>query len=121
MIDTPFDRTRSQITCASSDGATCVTLTGEIDAVLRDQASEAMVYVVVENHPVVIDVGAVTFIDSSGLAFLVQLHRLCQESGLAHELLDPTTNLLDLLDVLGMSHQFAIRRSESEQVLQPGA
>lgn len=125
MIDTPtstpFERATSSITCSADAGSTVVTLAGEIDAALRDQAGEAMVAVVVQNAPVVIDVGAVSFIDSSGLAFLVQLHRLCSESDLDLELLDPSDNLLDLIDVLGMGDQFRVRRSASTGSLAAGA
>jgi anti-sigma B factor antagonist len=120
MIDTPtgtpFDRATSSITSTTDDGATVVTLAGEIDAALRDQAGEAMVAVVVHNAPVVIDVGAVSFIDSSGLAFLVQLHRLCSESDLPLELLDPSDNLLELIGVLGMGDEFQVRRSASSDL-----
>lgn len=109
------------ITCRDVAGATHVILRGEIDAVLRDQASEAMVFVVVQDNPVVADVADVTFIDSSGLAFLVQLHRLCAESRLDLELRDPSQNLLDLLEVLGMGKEFVIRYSEDRQSLGAGA
>lgn len=100
------------ITTQDIEGTTHVVLCGEIDAALRDQASEAMVFVVSANNPVVADVADVTFIDSSGLAFLVQLHRLCAESGLDLELRDPSENILDLLEILGMSGEFTITHSE---------
>lgn len=118
---TPFDRTGSSITCGTEDGKTVVTLRGEIDAALRDQAGEAMVTVVVENAPVAIDVGAVSFIDSSGLAFLVQLHRLCSESALDLELVDPSDSLLELIEVLGMGDQFRVRRTTAPDSLAAGA
>lgn len=102
---------RPTITCGDVAGTTHVVLRGEIDAALRDQASEAMVFVVTANKPVVADVADVTFIDSSGLAFLVQLHRLCGESGLDLELRDPSQNILDLLEVLGMRGEFIIGTS----------
>lgn len=104
---------RPAITCGDVAGTTHVVLCGEIDAALRDQASEAMVFVVTANKPVVADVADVTFIDSSGLAFLVQLYRLCAESGLDLELRDPSQNILDLLEVLGMRDEFIIGTSRA--------
>ena len=101
----------SSITSQDAEGTTHVVLCGEIDAALRDQASEAMLFVVAANHPVLVDVAGVTFIDSSGLAFLVQLHRLCGESGLDLELRDPSENILDLLEVLGMRGEFIVTSS----------
>lgn len=109
------------ITSRDVAGTTHVVLRGEIDAALRDQASEAMVFVVTANNPVVADVADVTFIDSSGLAFLVQLHRLCAESGLDLELRDPSQNILDLLEVLGMGEEFAIGRTTDRVILGAGA
>jgi anti-sigma B factor antagonist len=111
----------SGISFTTVDGSTWITLHGEVDAALRDQASEAMVFLMVQNAPVVLDVGAVTFIDSSGLAFLVQVYRVCEESGIDVELLDPTPNMLDLLDVLGMTDRFAIRRSDEDGTARAGA
>lgn len=99
------------ITCADAPDATWVTLWGEVDAALREQASEAMVFLMSRDRPVVLDVGAVTFIDSSGLAFLVQVHRVCNESAIDLELLDPSSSLLELLDMLGIAGQFVVRRS----------
>ena len=106
------------ISCDDVAGTTHVFLCGEIDAALRDQASEAMVFVVAANRPVVVDVTDVTFIDSSGLAFLVQLHRLCGESDLDLELRNPSENILDLLEVLGMREEFTISQSVEQSVEQ---
>lgn len=109
------------ITSRDFEGTTHVILRGEIDAALRDQASEAMLSVVTVNRSVVADVADVTFIDSSGLAFLVQLHRLCAESALDLELWNPSENVLDLLEVLGMRGEFVIRDTTSRESLSAGA
>ena len=105
------------ITSQDIEGTTHVVLRGEIDAALRDQASEAMLFVVSANNPVVADVADVTFIDSSGLAFLVQLHRLCAESGLDLELRDPSQSILDLLEMLGMGGEFTISSTRDRESL----
>lgn len=124
MISTQFDKifdlALSAIECSIADGATLVRLVGEIDVALRDQAGAAMAFVVGQNRPVVIDVSQVGFIDSSGLAFLVQLHKMCLESDLPHVLRDPTPNLLDLLDMLGLAGHFEILRSASSGPLPTG-
>lgn len=109
------------ITSHDVEGTTHVVLCGEIDAALRDQASEAMLFVVSANNPVVADVAGVTFIDSSGLAFLVQLHRLCAESGLQLELRDPSQNILDLLEILGMATEFTVTYTQVCESLGSGA
>ncbi len=87
----------------TDDGeASVVTLLGEIDATLRDAASASMVQVVRHGGPVVVDAAGVTFVDSSGMAFLLQLHRLGEESGQRCALRDPPALVLELLEVLGM-------------------
>lgn len=121
IMTTSESNAAGSITSRDVEGTTHVILRGEIDAALRDQASEAMLSVVTVNRPVVADVAEVTFIDSSGLAFLVQLHRLCAESGLDLELWNPSENILDLLEVLGMRGEFVIRDTSDRESLSAGA
>lgn len=87
-----------------ADGRACVRLWGDVDASLRDQASAAMVVLAKQGGPYVVDVADVTFIDSSGIAFILQLHRLATEEGSTAILRDPpglVTNLLELIGLTG--------------------
>lgn len=56
---------------------TTITLRGEVDAGLEGELTALCSRVVLEgpeaDHVVVVDLGAVTFMDSSGIAFLVRL------------------------------------------------
>ena len=79
-----------------------VRLWGEVDVLLRDQASAALVRLLERGGPYVIDLADVTFIDSSGLAFIIQLHRLAGDEGTHLVLRDPPTLVLDLLDLMGV-------------------
>ena len=88
-----------------------VSLRGEIDGSLRDAASSSMVQVIARGGPVVIETAEVTFIDSTGLAFLVQLYRLGEETGQPCSLRNPAPMVLKLLDVLGMGDRMAIDRA----------
>lgn len=81
---------------------TLVRMWGEVDGSLRSQASAAMAQCLGRALPVTVDVGRVTFIDSSGIAFLLQLHRAAEEAGVDVALLDPPALLLDLLEMIGM-------------------
>lgn len=85
-----------------------VVLRGEIDGSLRDAASMSMVHLVERGGPVVVDTGDVTFIDSTGLAFIVQLYRLGQETGQPCSLRNPAPMVLEMLDVLGMGGRMAV-------------
>lgn len=79
-----------------------VRMWGEVDATLRDLASTAMVRVLERPAPVVVDLREVTFIDSSGLAFVLQLWSVGQEDGTSVVLRDTPATVLDLLEVIGM-------------------
>jgi anti-sigma B factor antagonist len=94
------------ITVEQSDGTTLVRLRGEIDASLRYAASEAMVAVLAAEGPVVIDTSAVTFIDSSGMAFLLQVHGVATDAGRPVDLRDPSGVVVDLLALVGLDSLF---------------
>lgn len=79
-----------------------VRLWGEVDVALRRQASAALVRLLEHGGPYVIDVAGVTFIDSAGVAFILQLHWLAGEGGTHVVLLDPPTFLVEMLDLIGV-------------------
>lgn len=80
-------------------------LAGEIDAALRPQASESMAVALTAGTPVVIDASDVTFIDSAGIAFVMQLHHAGSEAGIDVALRDPRRVLRDVLDMIGYGDQ----------------
>src|SRR5690606_42096649 len=84
---------------------------GEIDAALRDRASEAMSYVLDTRGPVAVDVADVTFIDSSGIAFIIQLYMLGEEDGREVVLRDPSPRIIELLDMIGIGGRIPVERS----------
>ncbi|GIG41578.1 STAS domain-containing protein [Cellulomonas phragmiteti] len=83
-------------------GRAFVCLVGEIDASLRESASAAMGIALMSGLPLVVDSSAATFIDSSGVAFVLQLHLAASESGVGLTLHDPHGVLRELLDMVGM-------------------
>lgn len=80
-------------------------LWGEVDASLRAEASAAMVTLLERGGPYVVDVSKVTFIDSSGLAFILQLHRVAADESTHVVLRDPPSLVIDMLDIIGMGGQ----------------
>ncbi len=87
------------------DGSAWVRLHGEIDVALRDQASESMAAALSAPGPVVVDATDVTFIDSSGAAFVLQLCLAARESGQHVTLRDPQRVVLDILQMLGVAEE----------------
>lgn len=93
---------QNQITTDTADALTVLKLRGEIDMSLRPQAGRALQRVVAAGRPVVVDLGAVTFLDSSGVAFLLQCRRACREAGLPFALRAVPVAVSQVLAVLGL-------------------
>jgi len=96
-----------EIRAESADGRTVVHLLGEVDAALRDQASASMGQALTAGLPVVLDSTRATFIDSAGLAFVVQLHVAAGEAGIPVTLHDPARVLGDMLQMIGFHDRIA--------------
>lgn len=96
--DGPADSIRVEVV----DGSTVVHLVGEIDAALRQQASDTMGLALMHGLPVVIDATELRFIDSSGIAFVLQLHMAAAEAGIPMTLRDSRGLLRSLLAVVGL-------------------
>lgn len=56
---------------------------------------------------VVVDLGAVTFMDSSGVGLLLGLRRFCQQRDKVFELANPAPPIKKLLDMLRLTEYFA--------------
>jgi len=81
---------------------TVVRLEGDIDIALRDEAGLAMAAVLAHDARVVVDASDATFVDSSGIAFVLQLQHAVTEAGLRVSLRDPHRVVRDVLEVLGV-------------------
>ncbi len=79
-----------------------VCLVGEIDASLRESASAAMGIALMSGLPLLVDASDATFVDSSGVAFVLQLHLAASEAGVPLTLRDPHRVLRDVLDMVGL-------------------
>ena len=93
------------------DGVCEVELAGEIDAALRDQASESMVEVLASQGKVVVDAAHVTFMDSTGLAYLFQLKQVAAGDGRELLLRNPPRVLTDLIELTEMPDALTVDRS----------
>lgn len=106
-MDLTEDPTRlGGIDVTSADGRTLVRLWGEVDGALRAEASMSMAQALASSDPIVVDTSGVSFIDSSGLAFLLQLHLAATETGQRLTLRDPNREVVDRLGLIGMADEF---------------
>ncbi|WP_199422934.1 STAS domain-containing protein [Actinotalea solisilvae] len=95
------------ITTTQTPERTIVRLSGEIDATLRTQASTAMSLVACRHVPVELDTSDVTFIDSTGLSFLIQCCTVAHAEGLGVSLPEPAPPVAALISVVGIDSLFA--------------
>ena len=99
------------ITVELDGGAAVVHLRGDVDVDMRAAASRAMVAVLGCDGPVTVDASDVGFIDSSGLAFLLQLHGIATGAGRPLTLVDPSGAVRNLLARVGLDGMFATEDS----------
>jgi anti-anti-sigma factor len=97
------ERPADGITVERHGDGSLVTLWGEIDGSMRPEASASMVEAVANGGPIVVDTSGVTFIDSSGLGFVLQLYRLGQETGYPCTLRNPSPVVEQMLQMLGLA------------------
>lgn len=111
--ETTDTRPGSGIVCRHTFEGTVLTLWGDIDAALREAASEAMSYLATlpAATPVIVDARDVTFIDSSGVAFILQVFVLGQETGSPVLLREPSSAVMEVLDMVGISERLPVVRA----------
>ena len=93
--------TTGSISTTERPDATVVYLAGRVDAGLRTAASHALGITVQRRLPVVLDTTGLTFIDSAGLAFLIQCGTTGLANGVRVDLLGAPSHLTDRLETVG--------------------
>ncbi|WP_265521472.1 STAS domain-containing protein [Oerskovia flava] len=106
----------SGISYQPTESGAVVTLWGDIDAALRTRASETMARVIERPGPITVDVAGVDFVDSSGIAFVLQLYMVGREEGFPVELRDPPPAVEELLEMIGIGGQIPVVRSSSPTI-----
>lgn len=115
MTSTAFDdEHHGTIEIRVDDHRARLVLRGEIDGARRDEASLALAAVVTAAVPVEIETAEVTFIDSSGIAFLVQVQAIGADEGFPVTLVEPSEIVIDVLRMIGLDDRFGIEPSASE-------
>lgn len=89
-------------------GPSGVALQGEIDAHSAPGVAERFSTLPAGDADIVIDMAEVTFMDSSGLRVLLDLHQRAGEAGRRLVLRTPSQSVTRLLDVSGLSDHFIV-------------
>ena len=91
-----------------------IALSGEVDAVVRDELHEVFLDPRLReaDQDVVVDVGAVTFMDSTGVAFLARLGSVCRGRV---RLVDATPFLQNVLRITGVDALLRMEEAEDQR------
>jgi anti-sigma B factor antagonist len=81
------------------NGDPVVTISGEVDLVTASDLRQALGEALLISPRLVVDVGAVTFIDSTGLSALADAHRRAHDAGGALIVRHPSPMLKRLLEI----------------------
>lgn len=106
MADRSKDASVGGISVTESADETVAHLWGEVDDSLRQQAGAVLSRALDRGLPVVLDTSRVEFIDSAGIAFLIQLCTIGREEGLSVSLKDPPRVVTEVLEMLGLEELF---------------
>jgi len=97
-----------QVSVAVADDGT-ITVSGELDGFSAPQLAEPLEErIVTPSETVVVDLSAVTFIDSSALQILLEYHRRFDEGGGRLEVSAPSPAVRRLFEISGLDDHFHV-------------
>ena len=98
-----------QIEERAAHGASIVSVTGEIDVATAPQLQECLHELIASGHTsLVVDLLAVTFLDSTALGVLVGALKRCRERGGELQLVMADPRILKIFEITGLSTVFPI-------------
>ncbi len=94
----------------AADGSAVVTVAGEVDFTNADEITRGIGEAVSDWQPpcLRVDLGAASFIDSTGLGALIAGYRAAAESGARFTVVNPSAGFLRVIEVTGLSDLFGI-------------
>lgn len=124
MGETTNDAAEPEVTSVQEGDTARVTLTGELTAAARRPLVRVLTEVLLHEHTlarVVLDLRGVTFMNSAGMAVLLQVQRMAAPRAIKVALLDPPDTVLRPLQLSGLWSRFPVVDSTGEGGVGPGA
>lgn len=107
MLDDAAAPHELRIVASSEDDMRVVKVVGELDASSAEHLRRALDEGFTEGHSsVVLDLGDVTFIDSSGLSVLIHAWKQANQGDGVLTLRSPSATVIRLLDIAGQTERF---------------
>ncbi len=95
-------------------GGRVVSLSGDIDLQQSPKAREVLLAAVGQGDPVVVDLSGVDYIDSSGVASLVEAFQLAKRGGVAFSLAAVHPSALRVLQLARLDRVFTIHEQVAD-------
>ncbi len=95
-----------RIDVTSVEGATVVTVDGELDMATADHLVAAAAELPAGHEPLVLDLSSVSFLDSSGIRALLEVSDHAADRGRPTGLLHPSAAVTRLLDLVDLRSRF---------------
>lgn len=95
----------------------CVAVAGEVDIDSAPRMRRALMNALASSRPVTVDLGAVTFLDSSGLAVLVAAHQNAEANGQAFRLQHVPASVHRVIGITGLDAMFVITPAPENDLL----
>lgn len=96
------------------EGFTVVALSGEIDLSNSPELRAQLLDILAQKKNVLIDLGAVSYIDSSGIASLVEGYQEARDAGLQFGLVNVSEVARNVLQLAHLDQVFPIRNSVAD-------
>ncbi|WP_433443206.1 STAS domain-containing protein [Nonomuraea sp. CA-141351] len=106
-----------RLECQHLDGVVLITVIGEVDITNADQLDTYIRQQMLPGRPVVLDLGRLTFMDSTGLQVLADVHVTLREQGTALHVTDVHGIPARALQITGLWSFLNIHSSAAEVVL----
>ncbi len=101
-------------------GYSVVALSGDVDLSSSPQARGAILEALNAGHHVLVDLAGVEYIDSSGVACLVEGYQLARTHGLRFGLVGASENAMSVLELARLDKVFPIHASVAARVAADG-
>jgi anti-sigma B factor antagonist len=92
-------------------GVVVASLSGDVDLARSPRARELLLGLVGAGRNVLVDLSAVGYIDSSGVASLIEAFQLARRAGTGFALVSPTASALRVLELARLDRVFTIHAS----------
>lgn len=89
-------------------GAVVASLSGDVDLESSPRARELLLALVRDGRKVLVDLSGVGYIDSSGVASLIEAFQLARRAGTGFALVAPTPSALRVLELARLDRVFTI-------------